>query len=207
MKTQLEAQLRVKKEKMEKDLIAAVVYGSGSDNVLLKLNNNNFVKVYEEFGESNLIDLNVEGKENFKVLIKDIQRHPTKDKIIHVDFYKVNMTEKLVASIPLEFIGASKAVKELGAILMKGIDEISVECLPGDLIDHIDVDISSLDDFTSIIQIKDLKIPNTLTILDNLDDVVVTVIQPKEEKAELKEEPKVEEKKAEVKKEEASDKK
>ncbi len=181
MKIKLKAETRERKEKLPQDYTAAVVYGSKSDNILLKLNANELIKAYEQAGESSLIDLDIDAKDSIKVLVKDIQKHPVKDSIIHVDFYKVDMSEKLSVEIPLNYVGESKAVKELGALLLKNLDSLTIECLPGDLLDEIEVDISSLESFGDIIKVEDIKLPENLKVLDNPEDSVVTVVEPREE--------------------------
>jgi large subunit ribosomal protein L25 len=181
MNIKLQAQARVKQEKLSSDFLPGIVYAPGFENVMIKLKVNDFVKAFNQAGESNLIDLNIDGQE-IPVLVKDTQKDVVKDFFIHVDFYKVDMNKEVSADISLEFVGESKAVKELGALLVKNIDFVSVECLPKDLVDHIDVDISSLIEFGDNIQVKDLSLPQGIKVLNNLDDAVVSVVEPKEEK-------------------------
>ncbi len=183
MEIKLQAQSRVKNEKLEKDFMAAVVYGQGSENLILKIKINNFIKAYEAAGESNLIDLEIDSSKNIKVLIKEIQKNPIKGFFIHVDFYLVDMSKEISTEIPLIFVGESKAIKELGALLVKNIDEVSVECLPADLVDHIDVDISVLAGMNDIIKVRDLIVPSGIKILNNPLDAVATVSEPQADDA------------------------
>ena len=180
----LKVQVREKDEKLNPDFMAAVVYGQSLENILIKIKVNDFIKVYEKAGESNLINLEVEGKGNFQVLLKEVQRNVLKGFPIHADFFKVDMNKELNAEIPLEFVGESKAVKEQGALLNKSIDEVSVECLPHDLVDHIDIDISVMENVGDVIFIKDIKVPKGIKILNHSEDVVATVSEPEEEKVE-----------------------
>mgnify|MGYP001764461824 CR=1 FL=1 len=153
----LQAQNRESKEKVAADMISGVIYGPGFANKSLKFKKNEFDKVFETAGESNLITLNIEGEKPLSVLVKDVQRDSLKGFIIHVDLYKVDMSKKIVTHIPLHFSGESKAVKELGGMLDKNLHEIEVECLPNDLVDHIEVDISVLNTFDDVIEVKNLK--------------------------------------------------
>ena len=89
------------------------------------------------------------------------------------------MKEKILATIPLHFVGESKAIKELNGSLMREVNEIEVECLPGDLVDHIDVDISVLVSFDEVIKINDLKLPANIKLMHNTNDVVAVVAIPK----------------------------
>src|SRR6185295_5160275 len=98
-----------------------------------------------------------------------------------VDFYAVDMTEKIKVHIPLVFSGESEAVKALGGTLLKNISEVEVECLPGDLPHTIEVDISPLNSFEVAIRISDLKVSNKVAILGHTDEVVVTVVPPRTE--------------------------
>lgn len=158
-----------------------VLYGHGIENVLLSIPTKTLEKVYKQAGESTLLDLTVDGKDQRKVIIQDIQRDNLKGHIIHIDLHEVKMTEKLTTEIPLRFIGESKAVKELGGVFVANMDHLKVECLPGDLVHEIEVDISVLIDFESAVHIKDIKAPKGIELLDNADEVVVAVVPPRVE--------------------------
>lgn len=161
------------------DMIPGNIYGSGSENINLEIKKQDFEKVYDIAGESNLIDLSIDEGEAVKVLVKEVQKDVVKNKPIHVDFYKVDMTKKITTEIPLEFIGESKAVKDLGGMLSKNLDSVEVECLPSDLVDHINVDISVLNTFDDNINLEDLKIPDGLELTSETNDLVVTVTEPR----------------------------
>jgi large subunit ribosomal protein L25 len=178
MELKLSAQKRNIKEKTGLEDIAAVVYGKGLKSQAIKLNRAEFVKIFTSSGESNLIELDLEGKK-INVLIKEVQKNPIKDQFIHVDLYQVNMKDRIHTEIPLHFIGESRAIKELGGILIKEINEIKVECLPGDLVDHIDVDISVLETMNDVIKISNLNIPKNIEILLDPDTIVTMVSEPK----------------------------
>ena len=158
-----------------------VLYGHGIENILLSIPTKTLEKVYKQAGESTLLDLTVDGKDQRKVIIQDVQYDNVKGNIIHIDLHEVKMTEKLTTEIPLKFIGESKAVKELGGVFVANMDHLKVECLPGDLVHEIEVDISSLIDFESAIHIKDIKTPKGMEILDNADEVVAVVAPPRAE--------------------------
>jgi large subunit ribosomal protein L25 len=149
----------------------------------LKLKKADFEKVFAVAGESNLIKLDL-GSSSVNVLVKDMHKDPIKGFFTHVDFYQVNMKEKITAEIPLHFIGESKAVKELGGMLNKEIHEIAVECLPSDLVDHIEIDISVLNTFEDEIRMTDLKLPKGLELVSETDDIIVMVMRPKLEEEE-----------------------
>ncbi len=184
----LKAEKRDPQQKLDPNFyIPAVLYGNKVENVNLYVKKADFDKIWEKAGESNLIDLKFNESES-KILIKDVQYHPIKYIPIHVDFYQVNMKEKIITEIPLDFIGESKAVKQEGGLLMKYTDAVEVKCLPGDLVDHINVDISKLESFDDAIHMKDLKLPESMELLRDLEEIVVNVIPPKSEDEIAKEE-------------------
>jgi len=169
----------------EKNKIPAVLYGHGVKNENLELDYISFEKLYQEAGESTLVDLVIDGKEPVKTLISDLQYDPIKDKIAHVDFLQIRMDEKIHAHVKIEFGGESKVVKEDGGILVYNIDEVEIKCFPKDLIHEIKVDVSRLQNFDDAIAISDLSIPPEVEILHHEpEDVVVLVTEPKEEKIE-----------------------
>lgn len=170
--------------------IPAVVYGNEVKNINIALDKTEFMHIFRNAGTSNLIDLNIADRDKFKTLIHDTQIDPILGEVIHVDFYKVNMKEKIRTEIPLKFIGDSKAVLELEGSLITPKDVIEVECLPADLIPEIEVDISVLDDFEKNIRISDLRLPDTLEVQDDPEEVIAFVEEPRseEEMAELEEE-------------------
>lgn len=158
--------------------IPAVVYGHEVTTANLELSEIDFIKAFRQAGESTIVNLAVEGK-NTPVLIHDVQNHYLTDKPVHVDFYAVNMKEKLRATVQLHFIGEPQAVKALGGILMKNLSEVEVECLPADLPSHLDIDISNLNTFEDEIRVSDLKVSDKVEILAAPDELIVAVTPPR----------------------------
>ena len=169
--------------------IPAVLYGKDFKNINIALEKVSFGHLLKEAGSSNLIDLNIED-ESYKTLIHDIQLHPVSGEIVHIDFYKVDMKQKITTEIPLEFVGESILVIEQEGSFIANKDSIEVECLPTDLVDHIDVDISHLNNFEQNIKIADIKAPTGIEVLDDAEEVIALVQPPRsdEELAELEEE-------------------
>lgn len=200
----LSAELRKKEEDVKiKEIrksgyIPAVVYGPGLDNKNIKVKNLDFQRVFAEAGESHLIDISIGEGDPIKVIVKDTQKDPIKDNIIHIDFYQVDMNKKITAEIPLNFIGESKAVKEMGGTLVKKLDSLEVRCLPGNLVDKIDIDLSGLNNFHDSIRISDINLPAGMESAIDANEMVAGVSEPaKEEVEEKKEEEGVEEEKKE----------
>lgn len=183
----LEAQPRTITGKAVKRLrlegkVPAILYGREIQPRNLFVLYNPFKKVLEQAGESTLVDLYLDG-EAHKVLIVEVDRDPLSGNIRHIDFREVKMTEKLEADIQLRFTSESRAVKELGAILVKSVSEVKVRCLPQHLVHEIEVELALLQGFGSAIRVSDIRVPEGIEILTNADTVIATAVQPKEEEA------------------------
>ncbi|WKZ29030.1 MAG: 50S ribosomal protein L25 [Patescibacteria group bacterium] len=171
--------VKVKAKKLRaQGLIPAVLYGHGTENHHLAVPYNVFTKAFKAAGESTLLDLELEGNGTVKGLVKDWQVDPLSNRYTHVDFYQVNLKEKLKVTIALNFVGESAAVKEQGGSLVKSMDSLRVECLPGDLVHNIDVDVSVLKSFDDMIHVSDLKLPEGIEVLEDANAVVVLVEAP-----------------------------
>jgi large subunit ribosomal protein L25 len=157
--------------------VPAVIYGHGFNSLPIQVPLKEFEKVYTEAGETTIVYLNLEGEE-YPTIIQDVARDPISDELLHADFYKVRLDEKIKARIPLNFVGESPAVKNLGGILVKNISEIEVEGFPQDLPHQIDVDISSLKELKSQILIKDLPVSKKLKVEADPAAIVVLVQEP-----------------------------
>lgn len=202
----LEAQVRADEKNRDvkkAGFIPAVIYGAGKEATSLKVKAQDFKKVFAAAGESTLINLVIGGKEPVKVIVKAIQKDVIKDDVVHVDFYAINMNNKIEVEIPLNFIGESKAVKELGGTLLKNMETVHVRCLPGDLVDHLDVDLSILEDFSTSIRVSDIQLPETIEAINQETQTVATVDMPRSAKQEAGEEGSEGEEKTEEAKEEA----
>lgn len=168
-------------------LIPAELYGHNVDNVHLNVNAIEFEKVLRKAGESTIIELDMPDGTKKNVLIQDVQYHYLNSNPIHVDFFAVSMTEKLTATVPIEFIGESMAVKAMGGTLVKVLTEVEVECLPGDLPQHFEVDISKLQSFQDVIAVSDIPRSDKVEIKAEPDEVIAKVQEPRDMEAELAE--------------------
>lgn len=186
----LEATIREKKAKGKAvpfGVIPGILYGRGIGNLMLWFNRREFNKIYKETGESSVFKVKPENDKERNVIIKEVQRDILNGKPIHVDFYQVRMDEAIEAAIPLFFSGESAAVKELGGVLVKNMDEIEVRCLPGDLPKQIEVDVSKIENFDDYIYVKDLPVSEKIKLSIDPETVVAMVSPPRteEELAEL----------------------
>ncbi|MFA5917050.1 MAG: 50S ribosomal protein L25 [Candidatus Gracilibacteria bacterium] len=186
-KIELTAEIRNTDEKLsairKNKQVPGVVYGHHQEPISLKVNNSDMVKIINTVGKSHIISLEV-GKKKISVLIQEMQKHPVRGDFTHIDFYAITEGEKLHTHIPLNFVGESEA-KKLGAILEEHIKEIEVKCLSKDLVDSIDVDLSSLKEFNDVIRVSDLKIDSSkFDLITKADDIVVIASEPAVQKVE-----------------------
>ncbi len=158
--------------------VPAVVYGKNKEADLLQIEAKALHKVINEAGTHQLIALQVGAKKPLMTLARDIQRDSIKRSFLHVDFYAVNMNEKVAAEVPLVFVGTSPAVRDLGGVLVHGLNEVEIECLPSDLVASIEVNIDGLAEYNDMIMVTDLKVPSTITILTDSESMVAKVEAP-----------------------------
>jgi large subunit ribosomal protein L25 len=159
--------------------VPAVVYGQNMESSPIQIEQKALQKVLTQAGTHQLIALQIGKKKAQMTLARDIQRDAIKRSYMHVDFYAVNMKEKVTASIPLVIEGISAAVKDLNGILLQGLNEVEIECLPADLVAAIAVNIESLATFDDIITVADLTVPSTITILSDPESMVAKVEAPR----------------------------
>ncbi|MFC1647134.1 50S ribosomal protein L25 [Patescibacteria group bacterium] len=174
--------------------IPATVYGKGFQSVSITVNENEFSNVYNETGETGLIQVDV-GKNKHPVLVGNVQTHPVSDKVLHIEFHKVDLKEKVKANVPIEIIGTAEAVENKLGLLLTITNEIEVEALPTELPDSIQVDVTKLSEVNQDIKVSDLNLPKGAeTLLDkNTPIVKIAPLVVKEEVEEVKEEEGVDE--------------
>lgn len=167
--------------------VPAVVYGAGIEPSSISVNKNAFLKTYRQAGESTIVELKVEKNDPLHVLIQDIQTDPILNEVTHIDFRSIDMNKEIEADIHIETIGEAPAVKALGGTLVLSRDYVTVKCLPSKLVRSISIDISTLATFENAIRVKDLVVPEGMTVLDQPTLTIASVEAPRseEEMAEL----------------------
>lgn len=163
----------------KKGFIPAVLYGHKTSTAMFWVNYIAFAKLYTNAGESSIIDLDIEKGKKMSVLIHDVQLDPLSSRFSHIDLFQVRMDEKLETHVPLEFVGEAPAVREMGGMLLKPVEELFISCLPKDLPHSLSVDLSSLKTFEDHIQVKDMKIPAGVEVLTEMDTTVALVEAPR----------------------------
>jgi large subunit ribosomal protein L25 len=174
--------------------VPGVMYGHGFEAIPLQFENRRLRKLLSHVSGSQLVSIQVaDQKEPEMALVRDVQRDSIRGDVLHVDFYRVEMTERLTAEIPLVIVGESPVLELHQGILIQGISAIEVECLPGDLVDEIAVDLSDLNAVGQGIYVRDLAIPSGIEVLTDVDEMIVRVVAMAEEEVVEVEVPEVEE--------------
>lgn len=160
--------------------IPANIFGHGTKPTAITVDYKQFEKVYAKAGGSAIITLKL-GTEDRNVLISDISLDPVTDRFLHVDFHQIRMDEKITAEIEVKIVGSAPAVKEQGGILISNIDKIEIECLPGDLIHDVTVDVSALKNLRDAIHVGDIAFPEGIEVKTPAEEVVVLIEEPRSE--------------------------
>ncbi|HEX3628916.1 MAG TPA: 50S ribosomal protein L25 [Candidatus Dormibacteraeota bacterium] len=161
--------------------LPGIVYGHNVDPVTVMVDGREFVRAFQRVGRNQLVDLQLGDEPVRKALIREVQRNPRDGDLLHVDFYQVNLTEKIESEVPIELEGEVEIVAKGEADLQRGLHEIKLECLPQDLPPVITVDVSGLKEVDDEIRVKDIKIPPGCELLDDPEDLIVKVAAHREE--------------------------
>lgn len=164
-------------------LTPANIYGKNFESLSIQLPVKDFEAIYSKVHETGLVDLAV-GKETYPVLIHNVQRNPISHDAIHVDFYKVNLKEKVKTSIPVVSVDEAEAEKQKVGGLMQPLNEVEVEALPTDLPENIEVSVAHLAAIDDHILVSDLKVPTGVEILTAPDTTVFRIAELVSQEAE-----------------------
>ncbi len=178
-------------------IVPGVLYGHGVENIPLKIQALRLNRILSEAGSSQLIHLRIDDSPTTQpVLAREIQRDVLTGAPVHVDFLAVSMTEKITAQVALTLVGEPQPVVQGEGMLLHGAGEIEIECLPGDLIPSLEVDISDLD-FDTAVYVGDLQVPANITILSDPQEMIAQLsyeqmavaVEEEEEEVLFEEEP------------------
>ena len=162
--------------------IPAVLYGPKEDSTPVVINSKVFGKLFKEAGETTIIKLKGVGDDK-DTLIHDVQLHPVTDTPLHADFYVIEKGKKIEIKIPLEFVGSAPAEKA-GHIVVKALHEVEIEVTPAELPQHLEVDISKLENVGDHITAKEIKLPPSAELKTDPEEIVVSITAFVEEKIE-----------------------
>jgi large subunit ribosomal protein L25 len=180
----LKAEIRDTKEKNDAlrkaGFIPSVFYGPKETATSIKIKQGDFLKAYEQAGESSIINLQ-DGKNEHEALIQDVQFDAVSGLPIHADFYVIEKGKKVEVRVPIHFVGNSPAEKQMGGILVKVMHELHIQALPKDLPAFVEANIDSLVDFTSQLKASDIKLGSGVELLVSPEEIVALVQEYKEE--------------------------
>jgi large subunit ribosomal protein L25 len=161
--------------------IPAVVYGDKADTAVIAVDPKTLLRIlHGESGVNTLISLKFEGEGDTRVLVRDYQVDPVTQKPLHVDFYRIAMDKLLRVTVPVLLKGEPKGVKAQGGVLDFVSRDIEVECLPGDIPEHIDIDVSELL-INQGIRVRDLPASDTWKPVTEAETMIVHVVTPRVE--------------------------
>ena len=159
-------------------LLPGVIYGIDSNPLAVELETHALEQVlHHHASETILVDIDLEGEGSVSVLLKEVQHHPVSGALLHVDLQRVAANQTLQVEVSLELVGEPEGVK-LGGLLDQVMHTILVECLPADLPETVNVDVSELE-IGSALHVSDLKLGNKVAILSDADALVAGVSAPK----------------------------
>ena len=163
--------------------IPAVLYGL-KDNLSFSVCADNLKDILTAKGQNALIDLNLEGNKKRKVIIKEFQSHPLKERWVHVDFLEVDVAKPVKVNVDVHLIGKS-AGEKMGGLVHQVLKSIHVECLPTDIPQSVDLDVTAVE-LGQVLHVSDLSIPDKVKILHEPNEAIVSVHleKVKEEKTE-----------------------
>lgn len=154
------------------------LYGHGIDSSHLQVDTKELQQTLVRAGKTDLVSLKIaDSKTPKKVLVREIQKNPLTEELLHVDFYQVKMTEKIKAEVPLVFIGEAPALKSKNTSLLRLVDSLNIEALPDALPHNFEVDVSNLEHTDQAIYIKDIILSDGVTLLSDPEQMVVKVAE------------------------------
>jgi large subunit ribosomal protein L25 len=179
----LEAQPRtdagkqISKQLRREGAFPAVVYGSEIDSVKCAVNLRAFRALVSEFGRNAIVSLKVGGGEDYSTIMKDVQHHPVSGEVLHVDFHRISMTEKIVVDVLVHATGIPSGVRNDGGILEQLLHQVEVECLPTDIPETMQYDVTVLE-IGDTIHVSDLITPEGTEIVTDGERSVFALIPP-----------------------------
>lgn len=163
--------------------LPAVMYGHEMAATPISLDLRESTRILNSVTSSSIVNVELDGKEN-ATLVREKQRDYIRGTLLHVDFQVVSLTEKIRTEVGIEIIGIAPAIKDFNGVMVTGIDNIEVECLPKDLPDRISVDISNLANIGEGIYVRDIPVPENVVFLAEPDEMIVLITHPAAEEVE-----------------------
>ena len=156
------------------------LYGMGIEPLNVQADSAAVQRIAVQAGGNIPISVTVKGHQKpYFAFIREVQRHPLTEAILHVDFYQVTMTEVMQAEVPIYLVGEAPAVRMLSGVLFQALHSFRVECLPLDVPQYVELDIAQLDDFEKALHVSDITVGDKVTVLNAPDEVIARVNAPR----------------------------
>ncbi len=161
-------------------VIPVHLYGAHIEPSNLQMDGRILNRLLPQIGANIPVSIELQGQEIENIcFVREVQRHPVTDEVLHVDFLRVDITRTVSAEVPLTITGISPAVTEMAGTLLQNIQTLSIEALPMNMPAEIPVDVSGLIDFDTSLLVRDAVVPGNVTVLNDPDDAIVRVAPPR----------------------------
>ena len=157
-------------------IVPGTIYGKGIDNQAISISLKQLTRTFQTHGSRGLFSLEIDGGSGLMVVVREVQRNPITGHIIHVDFWKVRLDEKITSTVGVSIIGEEEIMKK-GGILQSGAKEIEISCLPQDIPETLVYDIAALE-IGEKVTVADLQVPGEVEIITDLETMIATVLAP-----------------------------
>jgi large subunit ribosomal protein L25 len=170
-------------------IIPANIFGHKEESQTVQVEALAFEALKRARGATGLVTLRMSGSDRLQtVLVRRVQRDPRSGKILHIDFSRVSLTERITMKVPLRFVGEAPAVKDENGVLLHLLDALEIECTASDIVEYIEVDVSSLTEIDAMLHAEDVHLPATFTLITDPKESIAKVAATRAEKAEEVEE-------------------
>lgn len=166
-------------------VIPANIFGRGEPSQSVQVERTAFEDLRRHHNATGVISLkSADAKKGQTALIRHVQHDPRTGRVLHIDFFRVSLSDRITAKIPLHLDGVAPGVKVEGGVLLHLVDALEVECTASDIVESLELDISSMENIGDIIHAKDVPLPANYTLITDADEAVVKVMPPRIEKVE-----------------------
>ena len=166
-------------------IIPANISGHKEESQTVQVEALAFEALKRAHGATGIITLRLSNSNRAQTaLVRRVQRDPRSGKILHIDFSRVSLTERITMKVPLRFVGEAPAVKDVGGVLLHLLDNLEVECTASDIVDFIEVDISPLTEIDSMLHAEDVQLPTNFTLITDPKEGIAKVAATRVEKVE-----------------------
>lgn len=163
-------------------IIPVHVYGADIEPASLQVGERELNRLLPQVGANIPVSVEYDGQrrdEESICFVREVQRHPVSDEVIHVDFMRVDVSRAVSAEVPLALVGVSAAVSQMAGTLLQSVQTLLIEALPMNMPAEITVDISVLSDLDSTLAVRDISVPGDVSVLNDPDDTVIRVAAPR----------------------------